>query len=257
MSDDRAAGHRKRTGRGTADAAEVDRFAAAAERWWDEDGEFRPLHRLNPPRLRFVRDALIRHFALDPDRERPLNGLSVLDVGCGGGLVSEPLARLGADVLGIDAGEETVATAEAHARGQGLSLAYRTALPEDLAAAGMAFDAVVSLEVVEHVADLDAFLAALARLTRPGGIVILATINRTLKSLALAKVGAEYILRWVPAGTHDWQKFVRPAELADKLAAHGMRQVDRRGVVYNPLSDDWQLSRDTDVNYLASFAREA
>lgn len=241
---------------GTASPDEIARFAAIADEWWDDTGKFKPLHKLNPTRVQFVRDSLTEHFGRDPHSASPLNGISLLDAGCGGGLMSEPLCRLGADITAIDAGDETVEVARNHAERNGLSIAYRQAMPEILADEGASFDAVMSLEVVEHVADMDAFLAALAALVKPGGVLVMGTLNRTLKSLALAKVGAEYILRWVPPGTHDWKKFVRPSELATGLRAHGFELRTIKGVVFNPLKDEWSLSNDTDVNYLACFSRE-
>lgn len=236
----------------TASAAEVAHFAAIADAWWDPDGEFRPLHRLNPTRVGYIRDRIAGHFGRDSLAPRPLQGLRILDVGCGGGLVSEPMARLGAAVTAIDADRRGVTIAEAHARKSGLAISYRCALPEDLVRGGEPpFDAVVSMEVVEHVTDPAAFLSACSDLLAPGGLLVLATLNRTLKSLALAKIGAEYILRWVPAGTHDWRKFVRPSELAAGLRRCGLRVEDVTGMRYNPVGDAWSLSaNDLDVNYL-------
>jgi 2-polyprenyl-6-hydroxyphenyl methylase/3-demethylubiquinone-9 3-methyltransferase len=236
---------------GTASADEIARFTAMADAWWDPDGEFRPLHRLNPVRIGYIRDCLVSHFGLDPRAPRPFERLTLLDVGCGGGLLTEPMARLGATVTGIDAGEKTIQVAGIHARRQGLDIDYRCAPPEELAADGRAFDVVLNMEVVEHVADLDAFLQASARLLEPGGVMVVATLNRTLKSLALAKIGAEYVLRWLPVGTHDWRKFVRPSELTAGLRRHHVDVVDLRGMTYNPLSDRWSLTRDLDVNYVA------
>jgi 2-polyprenyl-6-hydroxyphenyl methylase/3-demethylubiquinone-9 3-methyltransferase len=235
----------------TADMDDVAQFSALADQWWDTDGPFRPLHRLNPVRIGYVRDRLAGFAGRDPLADRPLRGLSILDIGCGGGLLAEPLTRLGASVTGIDASEENIGAAEAHAEAMGLGIDYRCILPEVLAAKAERFDAVVALEVVEHVADVDAFLAACAALTRPDGAVVMATLNRTLKSLALAKVGAEYILQWVPAGTHDWRKFLRPSELTSGLARAGIEVTDLTGMIFNPLTGDWTLGRDLDVNYLA------
>jgi len=235
----------------TAAADEVARFSKLADSWWDPDGDFRPLHRLNPIRIGYIRDNLARHFGREPLSDRPLTGLSVLDIGCGGGLIAEPLTRLGARVTGIDADAETVRVARAHARESGLAIDYHHRLPEDLAREKGRYDAVLNLEVVEHVADRDAFLAAAARLMKPKGAMVLSTINRTLKALALAKIGAEYVLRWLPVGTHDWRKFVRPSELAAGLKAAGVEIAEFKGVLYNPLMDDWRLSRDLAVNYMA------
>lgn len=239
---------------GTASADEIARFAAIADAWWDPAGDFRPLHQLNPTRIAYTRDALARHYDRAPLAPRPLQGLRVLDVGCGGGLMAEPLTRLGAAVTGIDADAMGVGVAEAHARSVALDIRYRCCLPEDLVAEGLAgtFDAVVSMEVIEHVSDPDAFLDACATLLRSRGVLVLATLNRTLKSLALAKIGAEYILRWLPAGTHDWRKFVRPSELARGMRRAGLTLTDISGMSFNPLTGTWSLSRDLDVNYLVS-----
>ena len=206
----------------TLDLREVERFERLAGAWWDPNGKFRPLHQQGPARLRFIRDALMRHFKRPPEGGlKPLQGLSVLDVGCGGGLVAEPLARLGARVTGIDPTPEAIATARGHAEAQGLAIDYRAARIEDLRAAGETFDAVVCLEVVEHVPDVGGFVRILGDLIRPGGAAVLSTLNRTWKSYALAIVAAEYVLGWLPRGTHDWQRFVTPEELERHLAAAG------------------------------------
>ncbi len=246
-----------RTTASTADPQEIEKFSALAEDWWDPDGQFAPLHRLNPVRLTYVRDRLAAQFGRDPLQPRPLEGLSLLDIGCGGGLLSEPLTRLGARVTGLDASATSVEVAKRHAAQSGLEIVYRQGTAEDLAAAGERFDAVVSLEVVEHVADLETFLGAAVTLTRPGGALVLATLNRTPKSFLLAIVGAEYLLRWLPRGTHDWRRFVRPSELAAGLRRHGAAVTDMIGVAYNPLSDDWRLSRDLEVNYMLAAIRSA
>lgn len=233
------------------DPAEVAKFSALAAEWWDPRGQFRPLHRLNPLRLKFLRDQLAARFGRDPLGERPLEGLSLADIGCGGGLLCEPLARLGATVTGIDASEENVAVARVHAEESGLEIAYRCTSAEALHAEGARFDAVISMEVVEHVAEVEGFLAACAGLVRPGGGLALATLNRTPKSFALAIVGAEYLLRWLPRGTHDWRKFLRPSEIAAVLRAEGLELAEVTGVVYNPLNDSWRLvPRDLEVNYM-------
>lgn len=235
---------------GTTARDEIARFDAIADDWWDPDGDFRPLHRLNPVRVGYVRDALIRHFGLDAEAEQPLAGLKLLDIGCGGGLMAEPMARLGATVTGIDASAEAVRVASLHAEREGLAIAYRCAPPEALAAEGERFDAIMALEVVEHVADLNAFFAATAELLRPGGGLALSTLNRTFKSLALAKIGAEYVMRWLPKGTHDWRKFVRPSEMAAALRRNGLTLDDLKGLTYDPLRGSWSLTADLDVNYL-------
>jgi 2-polyprenyl-6-hydroxyphenyl methylase/3-demethylubiquinone-9 3-methyltransferase len=241
----------------TLDPAEIDRFARNAAEWWDINGKFRTLHLIGPARLTFLRDALVQHFGGAPGRPKPLDGLAVLDIGCGGGLVCEPLCRLGARVTGIDPAPDNVEAARRHAADQELAITYRAARVEDLAAEGQTFDAVVCLEVVEHVPDPGAFLKTCAGLVRPGGLMLLSTINRTLKAYFLAIVGAEYVLRWVPVGTHQWDRLVTPDELTRHLQAAGLGAPDLRGIVYSPIDDTWSLSADTDVNYLASAAKPA
>jgi 2-polyprenyl-6-hydroxyphenyl methylase / 3-demethylubiquinone-9 3-methyltransferase len=233
------------------DAAEVARFAALADEWWNPAGKFRPLHILNPVRLGYIRDKLLSRFGIEPRRVKPLSGLRLLDVGCGGGLIAEPLTRLGASVVGIDAADESIAAAAAHAAQSDLAIDYRAATAEELARAGETFDAVLALEIIEHVADRPAFLGACAALVKPGGALIVSTLNRTLKAYLLAIVGAEYVLRWLPAGTHDWRKFVQPHELARELRGAGLILSDVSGMAYSPLTGEWTLSRDADVNYLA------
>jgi 2-polyprenyl-6-hydroxyphenyl methylase / 3-demethylubiquinone-9 3-methyltransferase len=233
------------------DPDEIARFEAMADSWWDPDGNFRPLHKFNPVRLGFIRDHVAAHFGRDARATRPFEGLALLDIGCGGGLIAEPMARLGAAVTGIDAAPRNIAIAGHHAAESGLTIDYRAMTAEDLADTGKQFDIVLSLEIVEHVANLDAFLGACCALVKPGGTMIVATLNRTAKSFALAVVGAEYVLRWLPRGTHDWRKFVRPSELARGLRQHGAA-IDRlTGVAYNPLTDRWRLGNDLAVNYMA------
>ena len=232
------------------DAREVAKFSAMAEAWWDPNGKFRPLHQLNPVRLRFVRDRVCAHLGRDPLAERPLEGLRILDVGCGGGLLCEPLSRLGAQVTGIDAAEKNIRIAELHAAQSGLEIDYRHASAEDLAAAGARFDVVLNMEVVEHVADVGGFLTACAALVAPGGASVVATLNRTPKSFLLAIVGAEYVLRWLPRGTHDWRRFLRPSELVGHLRGTGLEVTEMTGVVYDPVVARWRLSRDLGVNYM-------
>jgi 2-polyprenyl-6-hydroxyphenyl methylase/3-demethylubiquinone-9 3-methyltransferase len=239
----------------TLDTAEVDRFRRMAEAWWDARGKFRPLHQIGPARLTFIRDELIGHFKIEGRGLKPLEGLRVLDIGCGGGLIAEPLARLGARVTGIDPGPENIAVARAHAEPQGLAIDYRVATVEELAATAQKFDAVVCLEVIEHVPDVGQFLKTCASLVRPGGLMVLSTINRTMKAYALAIVAAEYVLGWLPRGTHQWDRFVTPDELASRLAAAGLDPPRFMGFVYNPLRDTWSLDPDTGVNYLASAAK--
>ena len=235
----------------TVDEAEVARFAALAEAWWDPYGAFRALHRLNPTRIGYVRDRLAAHFGREVGTLEPLEGLRLLDVGCGGGLLSEPMARLGAHVVGIDAAEECVRMARLHADEAGLEIDYRQATAEALAAGPERFDVVLSMELVEHVADPAALLAACGRLIAPGGAMTVATLNRTLKAYLLGIVGAEYVLGWLPRGSHRWERFLRPSELARLLRAAGLELGDISGVVYDPLRAEWRLSRDTGVNYMA------
>lgn len=232
------------------DPAEIARFAAMADEWWDPAGKFRPLHKFNPVRLGYIRDRLARHFGRDPLGAKPLDGLRILDIGCGGGLVAEPLARMGAAMTAIDASAKNIGIASNHAERMGLAIDYRHTTAEDLVAAGESFDAVLSLEVVEHVADPKEFLASCGALVRPGGAMVVATLNRTPKAFLLAIVGAEYVLRWLPKGTHEWAKFVKPAEMCEGLRSAGLETTDLTGVTYNPLLDTWRLARDMDVNYM-------
>ena len=234
----------------SADARELERFAHLAAHWWDEAGPLAPLHKLNPTRLAYVRDRICMHLGRDPLGDRPLSGLSVVDVGCGGGLLCEPLARLGASVAGIDLAATSVEVAADHARAAGLTIDYRVAAAEDLVAERARFDLVCAMEVVEHVADPAGFLAACAALVRPGGGLVLATLNRTFRAFALGVVAAEYVLGWLPRGTHSWSRFVRPSEAARPLRRAGLRIDDLSGVVYDPLRDRFRLSRDVAVNYM-------
>jgi 2-polyprenyl-6-hydroxyphenyl methylase/3-demethylubiquinone-9 3-methyltransferase len=236
----------------TLDRDEVAHFTKDAARWWDANGPFKPLHRITRERLTYIRDQLCQRFGRDKTAAQSLNGLSVLDIGCGGGLVSEPLTRLGASVTGIDPGPENIEAARAHATGMGLEIDYRVATAEEIAASGVTYDAVLLLEVVEHVPDVPAFLKLITPMVKPGGILLLSTLNRTYKAYAFMIVAAELVLRWVPAGTHQWQRFVTPEELRAALRAAGLTPTDTTGLVYNPLSDEFSLSRDTDVNYFAA-----
>ena len=240
---------------GTVDRREVEKFARLAADWWEPDGPLKPLHRLNPVRLAYIREQVCARFGRDHEAPRPFAGLRVLDIGCGAGLLSEPMARLGAEVVGIDPAEENIAAARLHSERAGLAIDYRVATAEALAEAGETFEVVLAMEVVEHVADLDAFLAAAAAMLRPGGIMLLASINRTPKAFALAIVGAEYLLRWLPRGTHRYDKLVRPEELERALAGLGLAVIDRTGAVYDPFADRWRRSGDLDVNYMISAER--
>lgn len=234
----------------TLDPREIAKFERIAAQWWDPDGPSAPLHRLNPARLAYIRDQVCARFSRDPRSGKALAGLTAADIGCGGGLLCEPLARMGAAVVGIDPGAGNIEAARRHAAQVGLDIDYRVTTAEALAASGERFDVVLAMEVVEHVADRTAFLAACAELLLPGGLMLAATINRTPKAFALAIVAAERVLRWLPPGTHDYAKLVTPEELAASLQAAGLAVLDRAGVVFNPLTGDWKRSADTDVNYM-------
>jgi len=239
------------------DPADVARFSAQAAEWWDARGPFAPLHKFNPARLAFIRDRVAERFHRDPARREAFAGLSLIDIGCGGGLIAEPMRRMGFAVTAIDASSENIGTARAHAAEQGLDIAYRAATVEQVEAEGAGpFDLVLVLEIIEHVADPESFLRACSRLVAPGGILIVATLNRTLKSLALGKVAAEYILRWVPAGTHDWRQFVKPDEIRMMLSAEPVAVTGPYGLAYNPLSDRWSEGADADVNYMMVATRD-
>lgn len=237
------------------DPAEVARFSALAEEWWNPQGKLASLHKLNPLRLDFLRAQACQHFARDPRSLSPFKGLSLLDIGTGGGLVAEPMARLGFAVTGIDASARNVAIAAAHAGSQGLAIDYRETSAEALAETGARFDMVLSMEVVEHVADLSSFFRACGALTRPGGLMVVATINRTPKAFALVILGAEYLLGWLPRGTHDYERFVRPDELAAALVESGFALRELVGASYSLLRDQWTLTGDLSVNYMAAAER--
>jgi len=240
------------------DPDEVARFSAIAAEWWDPKGKFAPLHRFNPVRLAFIREQALARFGRDGRARRPFEGLTLLDIGCGGGLLSEPMSRLGFSVTGVDASERNIGVARAHADEQGVSIDYRASTAEALLAEGAGpFDVVLNMEVIEHVADPGAYLRDCARLVAPGGLMIVATLNRTLKALALAKVGAEYVLRWLPAGTHDWRRFLKPEEVAGFLVDEPVRVEGPFGVAYDPLSGRWSQSSDVGVNYMMTVMRDA
>jgi 2-polyprenyl-6-hydroxyphenyl methylase / 3-demethylubiquinone-9 3-methyltransferase len=232
------------------DDAEVERFSRHAADWWDARGPMAALHKFNPVRLAYIRDKTTQKFARDPKRLDCLKDLRMLDIGCGGGILSEPLTRLGARMVGADPSQENIDAAAAHAEQSGVTVDYRATTAEQLAADGERFDVVLAMEVVEHVADVKSFVATCASMVNPGGLMIAATLNRTLKSFALAIVGAEYILRWLPRGTHQWDKFVTPNELELAFERAGLAVTGERGVIYNPFADRWQLSSDMDVNYM-------
>lgn len=239
------------------DPADVARFSAQAAEWWDARGPFAPLHKFNPARLAFVRDRVSERFGRNVRTRAAFEGLTLLDVGCGGGLIAEPMRRMGFSVTAIDASTENIGTARAHAEQQGLDINYRASTVEQLEAAGAGpFDVVLTLEVIEHVADPEAFVRTCSRLVRPGGLLIVATLNRTLKSLALGKVAAEYILRWVPAGTHDWNQFLKPEEIRTMLAQEPLTVTGPFGLVYDPITDRWSESDDAGINYMMVATRD-
>jgi 2-polyprenyl-6-hydroxyphenyl methylase / 3-demethylubiquinone-9 3-methyltransferase len=238
------------TGAGTIDEEEVARFSRLARQWWDPYGPMAALHKFNPVRLAYIRDHVTAHFGRDSKALDSLTGLRVLDIGCGGGILSEPLARLGASVTGADPSENNIAVAREHAAQSGLTIDYRATSVEALELPGETFDVVLAMEVVEHVADVGLFVDVAGAMVKPGGLLFVATLNRTMKSFALAIVGAEYILRWLPRGTHQWNKFLTPNELEIAIAGSGLFIADETGVIYNFLADRWQLSSDMDVNYM-------
>jgi len=241
--------------RTTIDPAEVARFEKIAQTWWDPNGPMKVLHRFNPVRLAYIRDEACRRFGRDPRSARSLEGLTILDVGCGGGVLSEPLARLGARVTGLDPAPTNISVARLHAERAGISVDFRNETVEAVAARGETFDIVLAMEVVEHVADVQAFVTACTRAVKPDGALVMATINRTLRSFASAIVGAEYILGWLPKGTHEWDRFVTPDELSAAVEAAGFAVRDLTGVGYSPLRDSWSLFRDLSVNYMLLAAR--
>jgi 2-polyprenyl-6-hydroxyphenyl methylase/3-demethylubiquinone-9 3-methyltransferase len=242
--------------RSTIDSAEVARFSALAAQWWNPAGKFRPLHKFNPVRLEYIKRHCCSNFCLDHRGHKPFAGLRVLDIGCGGGLLSEPLARLGATVVGADPSPTNIEVAKLHAIQGGLDIDYRAVTAEELNAAGEKFDIILNMEVIEHVSDPAMFLRECAAMLRPGGLMFIATINRTMKAWALAIIAAENVLRWLPKGTHSYEKLVRPEEMEGPLRDAGLTVIDRTGVFYNVLSDRWDLSRDMDVNYMFLTRRE-
>ena len=238
------------------DPADVARFSAIADEWWDPHGKFAPLHRFNPVRLAFIREEALHRFGRDPKARAPFEGLRLLDIGCGGGLLSEPMSRLGFSVTGVDASERNIGTASVHAAETGLAIDYRCSTAEALLAEGAGpFDLILNMEVVEHVATPGPYLRACAAMLAPGGLMIVASLNRTLKALALAKIGAEYVLRWLPAGTHDWRKFLKPEEIKAYLAGEPVTVDGPFGVAFNPLTGVWSRSDDADINYMMTVTR--
>jgi 2-polyprenyl-6-hydroxyphenyl methylase/3-demethylubiquinone-9 3-methyltransferase len=229
---------------------EISKFAAMADEWWDPKGKFKPLHKFNPVRLAYIRDWTIKQFRRDGAERQPLLGLTVLDIGCGGGLLTEPLTRLGATVTGIDAGEKNIAVAKLHAERSGLAIDYRATTSEALAASGARYDVVLNMEVVEHVSNVPLYMKSCADLVAPGGLLVSATINRTARAALFAKFAAEYVLRWLPRGTHDWSKFLTPDELKALVTRNGLRITDETGVVFHPLADEWRKDPDMGINYM-------
>ena len=237
----------------TIDPHEVDKFEAMAAEWWDTDGKFKPLHMLNPTRLDYIVDQIAAEFAREITTDKPFKGLKILDIGCGGGLLSEPMARLGADVVGADAAERNIPVAQIHAQQSGLEIDYRHTSAEKITESGDTFDVILNMEVIEHVADPLGFLTACRQLLKPNGLMICSTINRNPKSYLMAIIGAEHIMRWLPKGTHDWSKFITPDELFDLIKNSGLNPVDRKGFVFNPLKWDWSISNnDLSVNYVTA-----
>lgn len=237
----------------TVDPSEIAKFEAMAAEWWDPNGKFKPLHMLNPCRLDYITSQIAAEYERDLKSPSPFAGLRVLDIGCGGGLLAEPMARLGAEVVGADAAERNIPVAQVHAEQSGLTIDYRHTTAEDMAAAGEQFDVVLNMEVVEHVADPLGYLTACRQLLKPGGLHVCSTINRNPKSFMMAIVGAEHIMRWLPKGTHEWSKFITPDELFDLMRQAGLNPVDRQGFVFNPITWSWKLSdRDLSVNYVTA-----
>ena len=240
----------------TVDPGEIAKFEAMAAEWWDLNGKFKPLHQMNPCRLSYITAQIAAEFGRDLTGPQPFKGLRILDIGCGGGLLSEPMARLGADVVGADAAARNIPVAQLHVEQSGLTIDYRHTTAEALAEAGEVFDAVLNMEVVEHVSDPLAYLTACRTLLKPGGLMVCSTLNRNTKSFAMAIVGAEWVMRWLPKGTHDWKKFITPEELYDLIRRAGLDPVDRKGMVFNPLAWSWSLSdRDLSVNYVTASIR--
>jgi 2-polyprenyl-6-hydroxyphenyl methylase / 3-demethylubiquinone-9 3-methyltransferase len=246
-------GQQKSTG--TIDAAEIEHFSRLSRQWWDTRGPLKALHKFNPVRVAYIRDRAAAHFGRDRTRADCLAGVSILDIGCGGGILSEPLAQLGANFVGLDPAQSNIAVARHHAAQAGLAIDYRCIPAETLAAGGAAFDVVLAMEVIEHVADVGLFVELAAGMVKPGGLAFFATFNRTLKSFVLGIIAAEYILRWVPAGTHQWRKFITPDELTFMIQCNGLRVIDRAGVSYRAFSHRWQLSANMDMNYMILAAR--
>lgn len=229
---------------------EIEKFSRMAEDWWNPAGKFKPLHKFNPVRIKYIKDKIAENFSVNENQVKPLQGLNILDIGCGGGLLSVPLTRLGANVTGIDASEKNIKIAKVHAEKEDLQIEYLNTSAEDLAKSGRQFDIVLNMEVIEHVADVNSFMQASAQLVKPNGLMLVATINRTAKSYAFAIIGAEYVLRWLPRGTHDWKKFLKPHEIKDQFKKNNIKLIESSGVKYNPIKDNFSLDRNLDINFM-------
>ena len=239
----------------TIDENEVEKFSKIADEWWDANGKFKPLHKFNPIRLNFFKQEICKFFDRDEKLLTPFEGLKILDIGCGGGLVAEPISRLGAELVAIDASQKNINVAKIHAEKSGLKIDYQCITAEDLASQNQQFDVVLALEIIEHVADVEKFIEACATLVKPGGLIFIATLNRTAKSLLMAKFGVEYILRWLPIGTHDWRKFLKPSEI-ENIAKNQQIQLQKiQGFSYNLLKDQWSFSADLSINYCLIFKK--
>jgi len=239
----------------TIDQAEVEKFSRIADEWWSETGKFKPLHKFNPIRISLIRKKIAEHFSADQKSLTLFSGLKIIDIGCGGGLMAEPFARMGASITAIDASEKNITVAKIHAKKSGLEINYRVNAAEEIALENEKYDVVLALEVIEHVADAESFIKSCSALLKPNGLLFVATINRTLKSLALAKFAAEYVLRWLPIGTHDWKKFMKPSEVSNYAASLNLELKELRGFNFNILRDEWKETGDLDVNYIAIFSK--
>ena len=237
----------------TVNKKEIEKFSKMAEEWWDVDGKFRPLHKFNPIRIKYIKESVIENFNLEHNEKLPLKGINLLDIGCGGGLLSEPMSRLGANVTGIDASKKNIEIAKIHAKKNNLNINYICTSPEKIEKKN--FDVILNMEIVEHVDNVDLFLESSSNLLKKNGLMFVATINKTLKSYLFAIIGAEYILRWLPIGTHEWEKFIKPEDLKETLSKFEMKMIKTDGVKFNPLFDKWSLSKDTSINYISKFTK--
>ena len=237
----------------TVNKKEIEKFSRMAEEWWDVEGKFKPLHKFNPTRIKYIKESVIENFKLQNNEKLPLNGINLLDIGCGGGLLSEPMCRLGATVTGIDASAKNIEIAKIHAKKNNLNINYICTSPEKIQKEK--FDVILNMEIVEHVENVDLFLNSSSNLLKKDGLMFVATINKTLKSYLFAIIGAEYILRWLPIGTHEWEKFIKPDDLKNILSKFDMTMIKTDGVKFNPILDKWSLSKDTSINYISKFIK--